>query len=144
MAKELVEIARIMVLDDNTANTVLVQRILELAGFQHILALNDPEKLESQMDVFNPDVLVLDLHMPVKSGFQVLKDLRETDRWKELPVLVFTADSTNEARHKAFLAGATGLLTKPGDAVEITIRVTSCACKAILQRQLSEGSITPV
>ncbi|MGH7465756.1 MAG: hybrid sensor histidine kinase/response regulator, partial [Longimicrobiales bacterium] len=71
-----------------------------------------------------PDLILLDLHMPYMSGFDVMRKLRERlppDTF--LPILVLTADVTPQAKERALAGGARDFLTKPFDAVEVSLRI---------------------
>jgi putative two-component system response regulator len=116
--------ARVLVVDDQEANVVLLQRILELAGVTDIHVLTDSRAAVAQCLELNPDILLLDLHMPHLDGTDVLRDLRAAmpDR-AFLPVLMLTADVSSVAREQALDLGARDFLTKPFDRVEVVERV---------------------
>ena len=93
--------ARIMVIDDNEANIALLRALLQRAGLYHIFTFSDPRLAVTSMDQVNPDMVMLDLHMPHLDGFEVLEAITQHAAGSYLPVLVLTADSTQEAAHKA-------------------------------------------
>src|SRR5207249_4554250 len=73
---------------------------------------------------FDPDVVLLDLMMPELDGFQVMRMLREAvppDDYR--PILVLTADVTEEIKHRALTGGAKDFLTKPFDVEEVLLRI---------------------
>jgi putative two-component system response regulator len=73
-----------------------------------------------------PDLILLDLHMPVLNGFEVLEQLGPLIRGNgHLPVLVLTADVTPQVKRQALAAGAKDFLTKPLDRIEVQLRVTN-------------------
>ncbi len=116
--------ARILVIDDEAENVRLVERFLEWAGYVNVKGLTDSSVALASIRDFSPDIVLLDLHMPKPDGFEILAMLDDDaslDRF--LPVLVFTADGTPEAKKRALKAGASDFLTKPGDASEILLRV---------------------
>ncbi len=116
--------ARIFVLDDNPANLLFMEKLLTKAGYQNVECSSTPEEAESICRFFKPDLVILDLHMPGMSGFDVLERLRgHSLSLGFLPILVFSADCTGEARNRALELGANDFLTKPGDTAEITLRV---------------------
>lgn len=130
---------RILVVDDNPSNVLLIERLLEYSGFEHVRALNDPTEVLGTCQEWEPDLIILDLHMPKMNGYQVMEQLqqhREPDDF--LPILVFTADVTSEAKRKALEAGAADFLTKPGDATEIRLRVRNFLKMRLLHQRLSE------
>jgi len=116
--------SRIFVLDDNQANLLFMERLLTRAGYNEVHCCSEPRQAEDICRSFNPDLVILDLHMPGMSGYEVLEKLRDKNNFPGyLPILVFTADVTGEAKHRALQLGASDFLTKPGDMSEITLRV---------------------
>ncbi|MCC7366944.1 MAG: response regulator [Chloroflexi bacterium] len=116
--------ARILIVDDEPANVHMLARLLESYGYGQIISITDPRQLLLSFLELEPDILLLDLHMPHLDGFAVLELLRD---WLPpddyFPIVVLTADVTVEARRRALAAGATDFLTKPVDAVEVALRV---------------------
>jgi putative two-component system response regulator len=117
--------SKILVIDDIESNVILMRAILERAGHEVHGCCESVNAVEL-MRSLQPDLIVLDLHMPGMSGYEVLAELRKiAPDSNELPVLVFTADVGNEAKLHALELGASDFLTKPGDATEIMLRVRS-------------------
>jgi putative two-component system response regulator len=130
---------RVLIVDDNLDNIEVVEQILEGAGYAQLLSTRDPESVEHLCTAWKPDLILLDLHMPGLTGYQVLAHLR--DRISEpnnLPILVVTADGTREARHRALSMGARDFVTKPIDQVELLLRVRNLLQVRQLQCQLQE------
>ncbi len=116
--------ARVLIVDDEPANTLLLERVLQRDGFGKIEATNDAACFLSIFATWRPDIVLLDLHMPVLDGLAVMKQLRgRTTGGKAVPVLILTADTTPEARDAALRAGASGVLTKPIDPAHVVDRV---------------------
>jgi EAL domain-containing protein (putative c-di-GMP-specific phosphodiesterase class I)/DNA-binding NarL/FixJ family response regulator len=128
--------ARVLVVDDRDANVRLLQAMLSGAGVPHIEGITDPSLAVARVLDLLPDVLLLDLHMPVMDGVAVLAALREAlppDVF--LPVVVLTADATPGARERALAAGAKDFLTKPIDRLEVLLRVSNLLeTRALYQR----------
>jgi putative two-component system response regulator len=100
--------------------------ILDWAGYRNIETVLDPTKALDVFRAFQPDLVVLDLHMPRKDGFRLLEEFREyLSAQSFVPILVFTADDTNGAKKRALTLGASDFLTKPCDADEILLRVNN-------------------
>ncbi len=119
--------ADVLVVDDEPANVALVETILERNGFTRIRSTTDPRNFRTMFVDQRPDIVLLDLHMPHKSGLEILGEvggLLEPDEY--LPVLVLSADVTAKARRDALGAGATDFLTKPFDTTEVGLRVLNC------------------
>lgn len=130
---------KILIVDDNLANIEVAQQILEGSGYSQFLSTRDPETVVHLCEAWEPDLVLLDLHMPGVDGYRVLGRLRDRIREPEaLPVLVVTADGTSEARHRALSMGARDFITKPLDQVELLLRVRNLLQTRNLQHQLQE------
>ena len=113
----------ILVVDDNRANLSLMGALLEGAGYSDVVLVEDPVRVVELVKTLHPDAILLDLHMPTLSGFDVLELLEAVVEPEEfLPVLVVTADSTKETRRRVLDAGAHDLLVKPVDVTEVVQR----------------------
>jgi cyclic di-GMP phosphodiesterase len=118
--------ARILMVDDERANILLLERILERAGYRNIKSTTDPEAVLGLVAEFRPDLLLLDLKMPRLDGFEILELLGNgASSDPDLPVLVLTADATRETRRRALAAGARDFLTKPLDVDEVLLRIAN-------------------
>jgi putative two-component system response regulator len=116
--------ARILVVDDERVNVVLLERILEQDGYRNVKSVTDPTEAAARYDQFEPDLVLLDLHMPKLDGFAVMKLLSErisSDTF--LPILILTADIRPEIKRRALAAGAKDFVTKPFDRTEVLLRI---------------------
>ena len=130
--------ARILIVDDQPANVALLQRVLAQNGYHNLLALFDSGGVIGLIEDWDPDLVLLDLHMQNVDGITLLTDVRTRLRLPEMPIVVITADTTIAARRRALEAGATDFLLKPIDVVEVTLRVRNLLRTRRLQRQLTE------
>lgn len=128
--------ARILVVDDEAPNILLMQRILQKAGYRNVTTTSDPESVVSLVDDLEPDLLLLDLMMPRVDGFEVMGSLRASGR--DVPVLVLTADATQEVKRRALRAGARDFLTKPFDVDEVLLRIANMLDIRFLTMRLSD------
>lgn len=116
--------ARILIIDDHQANIDALSRILRSAGFVSVNSTTDPMVGVSLVQTWSPDLLLLDLHMPRLDGFGVLEAIRpQLTGGSYLPVLMLTADSSDETKRRALAGGAKDFLTKPFDATEARLRI---------------------
>lgn len=115
--------SHVVVVDDNPPSLQLVQLLLARSGFRSVQAVSDPRDLLARYDELEPELIVLDLHMPGMDGYATLSALRAKATAADLPVLVLTADATRSATHRALELGANDFLTKPLDATELMLRV---------------------
>lgn len=129
--------ARILVVDDDLTNLNLMIRTLQRAGFTNIHGEWDGHNILPTVVEFQPDVVLLDLHMPGVDGIAVLNDLRVlTGRRNYLPVLVLTGDGSREVRDTALAAGARDFLTKPYEPAEVVLRVRNLVETRLLHVEL--------
>jgi len=113
--------ARILVVDDEAPNVLLLKRALEQQGYQNVRTTSD---LAETIVEFQPDLVLLDLLMPHIDGFGVLEQIhRLIPAGNYLPILVLTADATPETKRRALAAGASDFLTKPLDLGEVILRI---------------------
>lgn len=134
--------AHIIVLDDEAANVRLLARMLERAGFQSVTALTDPTQLHSVIVQTPPDLVITDWHMPQLEGSGVLKILEPLINQERLPVLVVTADRSQDVRQLALQQGAKDFVTKPFDLVEVLLRVRNLLESRMLFQDLRKQNRT--
>jgi chemotaxis family two-component system response regulator Rcp1 len=112
---------RIVVVEDNPSDVFLVKEALRVRGLKADLQViedgEDAISLISQLDeditVTCPDLMLLDLNLPKKDGFAVLKRLRGSERCPRVPVIVMTSSSTDADRQKSKTLGASAYFLKP-------------------------------
>ncbi len=104
--------ARILLVDDSVSVRKVVGRMLESAGFEVVTAVDGMEALERlRGGAFS--AVITDLEMPHLDGFELIRQLRDRDSWKELPILVLTTRVGERHVRVAQELGATGFLSKP-------------------------------
>ena len=103
---------RILLVDDDPSILRLAQFCLEARGLTVILAEDGDRALDLLRDE-DFDLVVLDLMLPGKNGFEVLAILRSSQRNAELPVYILSARASDEVREQADAAGANGYIRKP-------------------------------
>lgn len=130
--------ARILVVDDELGNLNVLMRTLQRAGFIKLHGIDDARTVLKTIIDFQPDVILLDLHMPGVDGIELLQDIKALQgRRNYLPVLVLTGDACSEARDAALAAGARDFLTKPYDPGEVILRVRNLIETRLLNVELS-------
>jgi adenylate cyclase len=113
--------ARVLVVDDQPANVLLLERMLGGAGYESITSTLDPRAVCELHGKNRYDLIVLDLQMPGMDGFQVMEALKHVEQDGYLPVLVITAQPDHKLR--ALRAGAKDFISKPFDVAEVLTRV---------------------
>lgn len=114
---------KILVVDDAVINREIISGFLKSSGYHNIEfavdGLDALEKLKNK-DI---DLMILDLIMPNMNGTDVIKNVRADENLKQLPILVQTAISDPEERADAWMYGATDIITKPINKLELLARV---------------------
>lgn len=116
--------SRVLIIDDEPANVLLLESMLAEQPDLEIRSVTDSRFAEREFMDFEPDIVLLDLHMPKPDGIEILTRLRSArDSLGFLPVVVLTADATRLARNSALVLGADDFLLKPLDREEVLLRV---------------------
>lgn len=115
--------AGILVVDDQRASVQLLAAVLEQAGYTRVRGTSDPFEVIRLVAEMNPDLILLDLHMPGLNGLQVMEQIDQLiPKDAYLPILVLTADTTSLTKERALAAGAHDFLTKPFNRTEVILR----------------------
>jgi putative two-component system response regulator len=130
--------ARILIVDDEPANVALLRQVLAKNGYHNLRTLSDSGAVIDVIKEWDPNLILLDLHMPNIDGMTLLVDIRTRLAMPEISIVVITADSTVAARTAALGAGASDFLLKPIDVVEVTLRVRNLLRIQRLHLQLTD------
>ena len=113
---------RILAVDDDPVNLQVLTNILSEDHYEVEIVTNGKEALK-QLGRKKWDLIISNVMMPIMSGYELTRSIREEFSISELPILLLTARSTPEDIYTGFLAGANDYVTKPVDAVELNVRV---------------------
>jgi len=128
---------RILAIDDEEANVMLLRSVLQREGYTDVHCLTDPTQALGAYIDLQPDIVLLDLMMPEIDGFQLLEAFGRHDKPDEFrPVLVLTADTTIQARRKALALGAKDFVPKPFDVIEVGLRISNLLETRLLYQRL--------
>ena len=116
---------KLLIVDDEPLNVALLEEMLLEAGYKQIRSVTDSRTALEVCDSFVPDLVLLDLMMPHVDGFAILHSLRSAGDEVFLPVIVLTADASEETKRRALAAGATDFLLKPLDQLEVLLRIAN-------------------
>jgi len=105
---------RILCVEDNEDNLYMLQRRLTRAGFEVTISRDGAESVE-WAKTLQPDVIVMDLNLPVLDGCEATSRLKSQPETKDIPIIVLTADSKGKSREKALAAGCDEFELKPID-----------------------------
>lgn len=113
--------ARVLIVDDQAAGVLLLERMLRGAGYTAVTSTRNPFEVGELHRTHHYDLILLDLQMPGMDGFQVIDGLKGIETDSYVPVLVVTAQPGHKLR--ALEAGAKDFITKPFDLAEVLARV---------------------
>ena len=103
---------RILIADDMSSGRELIRTVLERGGYS-VLEAADGQQALDLVEQELPDLVILDLQMPILNGFDVLRRLRENPRFAHLPIVALTANAMQGDREKCLAAGFTSYIPKP-------------------------------
>src|ERR1700682_5728314 len=112
---------KILIVDDQKANVLLLERMLRGAGYVSVTSTMDPGEVCQLHRKNRYDLILLDLVMPGTDGFQVMEGLKAIGTEGYLPVLAVTAQPSHKLR--ALQCGAKDFISKPFDLAEVLMRV---------------------
>lgn len=103
---------KILIVDDSMGMVRMIQSVLEKEGYSTI-GINDPSKIEQTIDSEAPSLILLDVVMPDRNGFQVCRALKNSQTYKSIPIIVVSGKATASDRFWAEKQGANGYIAKP-------------------------------
>ena len=131
--------ACILIIDDEPRNVRVLKRVLAVAGYRQVTAITDPRNAIARFAEIEPDLLLLDLHMPEIDGVAVMERLRAGMPASEyFPILMLTGDDSPQACQRALAMGASDFVAKPFDMHEVLIRIRNLLETRSLHRQVAE------
>ena len=132
--------ARILIVDDQESNVMLLEQLLRDVGYSNVTSTMDPSEVFALHRQNHYDLILLDLQMPGMDGFQVMEGLKTNDDDSYLPVLVITAQPGHKLR--ALQAGAKDFISKPFDVVEARTRIRNMLEVRLLYKKLEDYNQT--
>ena len=105
---------RILYIEDNHENRLLVRRILEAEGYSIIEATDGPTGLEAAVQM-EPDLILLDINLPEIDGYDLARRFRNTPGLQHVPILAITANVMKGDRERTLNSGCDGYIQKPID-----------------------------
>lgn len=127
MDKPEAPVHRILVVDDNRTNALLLERVLLTEGHRVDVASDGQEALDRILH-HCPDLILLDLDMPKVDGFEVCRRVKNDVATRLVPIVIVTAQSAFDAKLRAWELGADDFITKPFQSLEVVAR-----CRSLLR-----------
>ena len=124
----------ILVVDDAEINLKIAEKIISRE--YSVECVSSGEDCLAYLMDHNPDLILLDLHMPELDGFEVMEKLKASANWKDIPVIFLTADSDHDSEIQGFELGAMDFITKPFVAEVMMKRVARVLELSTLQKNL--------
>jgi twitching motility two-component system response regulator PilH len=109
---------KVLIVDDSPSEVRLMHGLLEREGYNPI-GLNDSARIEEIIASERPNLILLDVVMPGKNGFQVCRELKSHDEFKTIPVILVTSRDTPSDKYWGEQQGADGYVTKPFTSQEL-------------------------
>ena len=103
---------KILIVDDSMAEIKLMEAVLQQAGYWAVCIL-DPTMLERTIDVERPSLILLDVVMPQRNGFQACRELKAQPEYSGIPVVLVTSKDSASDKFWAQQQGADGYVVKP-------------------------------
>src|SRR2546430_4953534 len=104
---------KILVIDDDRLSVTLLEQLLQRHGYSRVMGITNSRAAAETCATFDPDLILLDLIMPEVDGLAVLEALRSDVSERFLPIVVLTADTTEETKGRALEAGANDCPVQP-------------------------------
>jgi DNA-binding response OmpR family regulator/HPt (histidine-containing phosphotransfer) domain-containing protein len=123
----------VLVVDDDLKILAILRALLVPWGFK-ITTLADSQKFWEVLPIAKPDLVILDIEMPIVSGLDLCQSIRDRSEWSDLPVIFLTAHNEPSIIHQVFAIGADDFVTKPVVGPEIIARITNLMERQQVQR----------
>lgn len=120
---------KILIAEDDPASGELLFELLSIHGYQVEQAADGAEAVR-KIEQFSPDLILLDIQMPVLDGYAVLRWVRHQPRFANLPVAALTAYAMREDRHRILSAGFDAHISKPIDPAALSAQIQELLRKA--------------
>ena len=108
------DLPKILYIEDNLDNRILVRRVLQVEGYQVLEAEDGPGGIELALEE-SPDLILVDINMPNMDGYEVTRRLRALDQFRSVPIIALTAKVMKGDREKTLESGCSGYIEKPID-----------------------------
>jgi sigma-B regulation protein RsbU (phosphoserine phosphatase) len=116
--------ANLLVVDDSEVSRTVIQKFFQEEDFSNIEYASDGESALKKIETFSPDLIIADIFMPNMNGYDFLKKLRGRKEFDHIPIIIQTSSTDAKDIAKAFDSGASDVISKPIQKVELLARTT--------------------
>jgi len=116
-------IPKILIVDDNAANVLLLEKMLKLSGYNDIKTLTDSRMVLDLYNIYKPDLILLDFRMPFMDGLEVIDSLNNIKDYSISPIIMISAENEKEYYENAISKGAIDFITKPFNYNDIILKI---------------------
>lgn len=109
---EVYRLKKILIVDDSVAEITLMKSVLEKAGYGSV-SISDPTRLEHTIEIERPNLILMDVVMPHRNGFQACRELKGRVEYAHIPVVLVTSKATPSDKFWGQQQGADGYVAKP-------------------------------
>ena len=134
--------ATILIVDDQMTNVMLLESILQSAGYKHVHSTTDSTEFAKMFQELKPDLVLLDIRMPQLDGFQVMGQLKVINKQPYLAILVLTSEEDRDTRLRALESGAKDFLNKPFDKIEVLMRIRNLLEASLVHKEYQRQNQT--
>ena len=134
---------KVLVVDDSASTLTIISHFIEKDEGFEVVGYTDPLKLVAELDSLDFDIAVVDYVMPELDGPQLMQKIQANPKFKNVPILVLTANSDRETRLNALSNGAIDFISKPVEPIEFAIRLRNIGQLRAAQLQLEKQSQLP-
>lgn len=119
---------KILVAEDSTVDAKYIESILKEGQYSIVFA-KDGEETESLLKEENFDLIILDVVMPKKNGFQICREIRKNEKTKNIPVIFVTSKKEEADKFWGKMQGADEYITKPFEPIDLLVAIKRCLKK---------------
>ena len=133
--------AKVMIVDDEAYNILVVRKFLQHIGYQNFITTTQAAETLELLTRELPDVILLDVSMPEISGLQILREMKDDPVLSTIPVVILTATPEADVKTQALELGANDFLSKPVEPTELVLRVRNVLAAKAHFDQLANYSV---
>ncbi|MCI5049694.1 MAG: response regulator, partial [Rickettsiales bacterium] len=129
---------RVLIVDDDQTDRMILRRCSELAGFQQVEEAHDGAEAMQKISQFKPDLIYLDMQLPKMNGLEICQEIFNARLQNDIVVIMQTASDHFQSRIEAFKLGVTDYIMKPINAQEVVSRTMAHIERKAYKQQLKQ------